>query len=181
MNTAITIIAVQMTLAILGILLFNNANKCTPRSELKERFVLRSPLWVYILYSLVGGLAVFFIITGMGEILDKNQTPKMPRAIAFIVVGLAFLVLYLYAVYTSWNSKLLVTRYGIAEIYPKTLRMEDITKTRWFHKVRFSKISGYHISNYYLVVDDGKIPKKIFSLIYKDIHKLIGVLKQKNL
>jgi len=181
MNTAITIIAVQMTLAILGILLFNNANKCTPRRELKECFVLRSPLWVYILYSLVGGLAVFFIITGTGEILDKNQTPKMPRAIAFIVVGLSFLLLYLYAVYTSWNSKLLVTKYGIAEIYPKRLREEDITKTRWFHKVRFSNIRGYHVDNYYLVVDDGKLPKKIFSLIYKDMHKVIGIIRQKDL
>jgi hypothetical protein len=181
MKTALTIIAVQIALAILGNFLFNNANKYTRQNELKEGFVLRSPLWVYILYTLVGGFAVFLIITGMTEILDKNQTPKMGRAITFIVVGLSFLGLYLYAVYTSWNTKLLVTKYGIAEIYPKRLREEDITKTKWFHKVRFSKIRNHRIEIYYLVVDDGTVPKKIFSLLYKDIHKVIGVLRQKNL
>jgi hypothetical protein len=127
------------------------------------------------------GFAAFFILAGGLEILDKTQVPKMPRAIILISIGLIFFAIGVYGLYAIWKSKLLITKYGIAEIYPKTLRQEDITKTRWFHKVRFSKIKSYYTQDFFLVVDDGGPLKKVFSLTYKDIHKVISILRQENL
>jgi hypothetical protein len=174
-------IAAMVAIQVLGLLLKSNADKYCKTPTLKDRIVLRQPSWVYIICSLFMGFAAFFILAGGLEILDKTQVPKMPRAIILISIGLIFFAIGVYGLYAIWKSKLLITKYGIAEIYPRTLRMEDITKTRWFHKIRFSKIRGYRIETYYLIVDDGTVPKKIFSLLYKDIHKVIGVLRQKNL